>query len=576
MSRLYLQPSTLAKRLWPLLFILIGASYLWGLGSIPFVGPDEPRYAEVAREMFARGDWVTPTLGGLPWFEKPSLLYWMMMASYRLFGVSEFAARLGPALCGLLTAVFVYWIGRAIEPTTRVPDSAEQIQWHAIARWSALVYLSSLGTIVFSRGVNFDVVLTMTTTGALACFFIAESKSRESRGEACGLLSSLAQLFNRGSQAIFLGGFYFFAGLSLLAKGLAGYVIIFGSVSLYYLIRRERPRRQFLVSFLWGIPLSLAIAAIWYGPMIARHGYVFIDQFIIQHHFERFTTNKYHHPEPIYFYPLVVLVLVLPWTISLVAGWFSTRGWNWRGALPIESARVLALAWLIVPIAFFSISQSKLPGYILPVLPACSLLIGERIACFCRERRGEKVIRSTGVLLIALAVGGAWYTSRTYHAHRIWIAIAALPLLVGLIALALPKLRAPIFLLIGIAAIASSAMSLRFIAPTIAARESVRDMLRAADQRGYGGLPVVQLHTLERTAQYYAARRLTYGSDGEPVKFEGANQVLDAARRNGGQVLCLVPVKYLRQLIALPNARAEVVSDNGRVCLVVVTASFAE
>src|SRR5215510_11285635 len=110
----------LAKRVWTLLFLAIAALYLYGLGVLPLVGPDEPRYAEVAREMLARRDLITPTLGGLPWFEKPPLLYWMMMASYRVFGANEFAARLGPAICGLLTGFFVYWMAaQAFGPVVR-------------------------------------------------------------------------------------------------------------------------------------------------------------------------------------------------------------------------------------------------------------------------------------------------------------------------------------------------------------------------------------------------------------------------------------------------------------------------
>ena len=567
MSRLYLQPSTLAKRLWLLLFIFIGAFYLWGLGSLPFVGPDEPRYAEVAREMFVRRDWITPTLGGMPWFEKPALLYWMMMASYRVFGVNEFAARVGPALCGLLTAAFVYWIGSAIGDPGAIEDPAAATNANngkAIARWSAFVYLTSLGAIGFSRGVDFDVVLTLTVAGALACFFLVNARVATAETDD-------SNSPNTTRKTLALAGFHCFTGLSLLAKGLAGYVIIFGALFLYYLIRRERPGRQFIISFFWGLPLSFVIAAVWYGPMIARHGLAFIDQFIIQHHFARFTTNKYHHPQPIYFYPIVLFVLLLPWAVGLVASLFSTRRWKWRGALRIDHVRVLALAWLIVPIVFFSISQSKLPGYILPVLPACALLIGERIACFSREHRGEKVIRSTGVLLIVLAVVGAWYTSSNYDAQRVWFAIAALPVLVGLIAVVRPKLRAPIFVLIGIAVIISAALSLRFVVPAVAARESVRDLVGAADKRGYGNWPIVQLHTVERTAEFYATNRITYGKDGEPVKFEGANQVIDAARRNGGRVLCLVPTQYVEQLTTSPNAQSEIVSDNRRVCLVAVT-----
>ncbi len=110
-----MRQSKLAKRGWLLLFLGIAAFYLWGLSVLPLVGPDEPLYSQVAREMFQRHDFVSTTLGGHMWFEKPSLLYWMMMAGYRVFGVGEHAARIGPALSGLLTGVFVYWIGSTIE-----------------------------------------------------------------------------------------------------------------------------------------------------------------------------------------------------------------------------------------------------------------------------------------------------------------------------------------------------------------------------------------------------------------------------------------------------------------------------
>ena len=551
-----MQPSTLAKRLWLALFIAIGAFYVWGLGSVPLVGPDEPRYAEVAREMFMRRDWITPTLGGLPWFEKPPLLYWMAIAGYRVFGVNEFAARLGPALCGLVTAVFVYLIGRAM-PQDSVRESGRataEIENSGVGRWSAFVFLSSFGAIAFSRGANFDIVLTMTVTGAFASFFIFHRRAEH------------------GTITLPLIGFNFFTGASLLAKGLAGYVIIFGALVVYYLIRRQWPQRRFIMSFLWGLPLSFAIAAIWYGPMIARHGYTFIDQFIIQHHFERFATNRYHHPQPFYFYLATLVALTLPWTVALVAALFSTRRWRWRGIESIDVARVLLCAWLVLPIVFFSLSRSKLPGYILPVLPACALLSGERIACFIRERRGEKVIRATGVLLVILSGVAAWYASRNYDVESSRVVTATfLPLFIGLLAAIRPKLREIVFVAIGIAVIASSALSLRLIGPAAATTESVRELIASAGALGYGSVPVVQLHTIERTAEFYAAGRLSYGRDGEPVKLEGANQVLDAARLNSGHVLCFVPLMYLSQLTALPNADCKVIASNGRVCLVLVS-----
>src|SRR5436190_11101208 len=133
----------LAKHSWRLLFVSIAAFYLWGLGALPLIGPDEPRYSQVAREMLARRDLITPTLGGMPWFEKPPLLYWWTIAAYRGLGVTEYAARLGPALCGLATAFFVYFIGRAISR----PGSDNEIDAPEIGRWSALVWLSMLAAI---------------------------------------------------------------------------------------------------------------------------------------------------------------------------------------------------------------------------------------------------------------------------------------------------------------------------------------------------------------------------------------------------------------------------------------------
>ena len=105
----------LAKRAWVVLLVVVCAVYFYGLGSVPLLGPDEPRYAEVAREMYARGDWVTPRLGGHTWFEKPALVYWAAMASYKLFGVAEWPARLGALCAALLTVLIAGWLAGRIE-----------------------------------------------------------------------------------------------------------------------------------------------------------------------------------------------------------------------------------------------------------------------------------------------------------------------------------------------------------------------------------------------------------------------------------------------------------------------------
>src|SRR4030095_6841423 len=203
-------PSTLAKRGTVLLFFAIVAFYFYGLGHLPLVGPDEPRYAQVAREMFERHDWITPTLGGHTWFEKPALLYWFEIVAFTFFGVSEWSARLGPALCGVLTFIAIWLLGRDVERNS-TGDHGQ------FAASSLLLSASCLGLIAFSRGASFDIVITMTTTWALSFFLRYEIA------------------LDQENRTRLLTGFYLFVGLSLLAKGLVGIVIPAGVLGTYFL-----------------------------------------------------------------------------------------------------------------------------------------------------------------------------------------------------------------------------------------------------------------------------------------------------------------------------------------------------
>jgi 4-amino-4-deoxy-L-arabinose transferase-like glycosyltransferase len=541
-----LQPSTLAKRAWLLLFIAVVALYLYGLGHLPFVGPDEPRYAEVAREMFLRRDLITPTLGGHPWFEKPALLYWMMIGSFAAFGVSEWAARLGPMISGLLTIAAVYWIGHRVELRS-TGDKKNQ------AIFAALVAASSSGLIVFSRGASFDVVVTMTITIALGFFLAAEIGNDDKR------------------HWWLLAGFYCFVGLSLLAKGLVGIVIPFSVVVAYYLMRRRLPRREISLSFIWGIPLALAVAAVWYGPVIARNGWPFIDQFIIQHHFARYVSNKYHHPQPIYFYLPVIILLTLPWTPFLVDAVIGARRWQWRAEDGENRFRVFALAWLAAPIIFFSFSGSKLPAYILPSVPAAALLAGEGLERFVREKwKGNWAMRATAATLLMFAVGSVVYAQRSGNVSlRCALLVAAPPAVAGVVAI-FWKRRMLAVALIVLAVLGATDLALRCAVDQFAQRESVRELIRLADARGYGSAPLFALHRIERTAEFYAAGRVAYGPDGEPVRFESAYQVANQARQTHGPILVIVPVAYVWQLTNIKGMQADVIGDNGSAAILVV------
>lgn len=541
-----MQRSTLAKRAALIFFLAAAAFYLYGLGHLPLIGPDEPRYAEVAREMFQRKDIVTPTLGGYTWFEKPALLYWMMMASYRLFGVSEWAARLGPAISGLLTVFFIYWIGRSVERAS--PDETEA---GGLGLWSGAALASSVGLMIFSRGASFDVVVTMTVTLALACFFVSEIDLKKRR--------------------LLLAGFYAAVGASLLAKGLVGIVVPGGVIGLYYLMRRKWPEKSVLVSLLWGAPLALAVAALWYAPVIMKHGWTFVDQFFIQHHFARFVSNKFHHPQPFYFYLPVMVLLALPWTAFLAGGLLRAPRRKGREESVEDKLHAFSLAWLIAPILFFSFSGSKLPGYVLPALPGAALLAGEYLSRFVRGGEGNRVMRLTGVILLVLALSGIIYATSTGEITTVCALLIVAPLaLAGVFAIFLRGRRAFRAEIVCSAMFISIALTLNCAIGPVAARESTRDLLQSGAARGYVSTTVFYMLAADRTAEFYAGGRLGYQPDGEPLRFDGAQELAAAARAHGGTALVLIPTELEKQLTDYADIEAEKIGSNGSLSLFAV------
>ena len=542
-----MQHSTLAKRTRLFFFLAAFITYFYGLGRLPLIGPDEPRYVQVAREMFMRGDPITPTLGGHTWFEKPVLLYWMIMASFGAFGVSEWAARLGPACSGLLCVLIVYRIGKRVERASKEESRG------GLALWSSATLASSAGLIVFSRAASFDIIVTMTMTAALACFFISDLTVDEKRRRRL------------------LAGFYACVGASLLAKGLIGIVIPFGVVILYFALQRRWHDKVASATLSWGIPLALAVAATWYAPVIARHGWAFIDEFFIQHHFARYLSNKYHHAQPFYFYIPIMALLALPWSAFLAMALAGASGWDWRALSAVDKLRVFAFAWLVAPVVFFSFSGSKLPGYVLPALPGAALLVGEQVVGFLRRDENRVAMRATGGLLVLLALTGLLYSE---HTRTVPVASALLVVapaaVAGVFALIWARLRWLCLSLTVGAMFAGVALGINLAAYQVARRESVRDLLGLAAARGYASSPVFDLHTVERSSEFYAADRIARGSDGEPLKFEGVGQIADAARRKGGAILVIVPVEFVGQLTGDAAIKTEVIGDNGAVALVAV------
>jgi len=322
--------------------------YFSQLGVLGFVGPDEPRYAWIARAMAETGDWVTPRLYGQPWFEKPVLYYWGAALSFKLFGVSEAAARLPSALSAFFATLALAWL-------------ALRIYGAAAARWVLLLLPSSVGMIGFSHAAATDMPFSGMLTIAMVCAAVALGLTRNER---------TAILPRTPYPALLLFGF--FLGLAVLAKGPAA-VILCGGANLFWAIFTKRWRDAFRLLHPAAVVAFCATALPWY-IVCARRNPDFFRIFIIEHNFKRYLTPEFQHVQPFWFYLPVLLVAFLPWTATLL--WSAIVGAKyWFEARRIEDATFLLMAWAGFCILFFSASASKLPGYILPAFPPIGLLI---------------------------------------------------------------------------------------------------------------------------------------------------------------------------------------------------------
>lgn len=330
---------------WLLLAGFCGFLFFFGLAYFGLLGADEPRYAQVAREMLARHDWVTPTLGGSPWLEKPPLYYWQTMLAYRVFGVSDWAARLPSALDATLMVLAVYLFLRRFR-------SGFQLD-------GALITASASGVIGFARAASTDMPLAATFTIAMLAWYAwYESASKR-----------------------YLALSYIFLGLAMLAKGPVGPFLALAVVVIFALAKGDY---RLIARTCWipGIALFAVTALPWYFAVQLRNPQ-FFRIFILEHNLGRFGKDIYHHTQPFWYYLLVILLGLVPWTMFVsVALLENIRAW-WkekRELFQSEDALIAFLViWLIVPVAFFSLSASKLPGYILPALPAGTLLLAEYV-----------------------------------------------------------------------------------------------------------------------------------------------------------------------------------------------------
>ncbi|NQE48596.1 glycosyltransferase [Herbaspirillum rubrisubalbicans] len=335
-----------------ILFLLV---WFWMLGARVLVPTDEGRYAEMAREMVATQDWITTRLNGIKYFEKPPLQTWMNAITFELFGLGEWQARLWTGLCGLLG------IGLAAYTGSRVFNGR-------VGFYAALVLASSFFWAGMGHINTLDMGLSGMMTIALCALLMAQRDGVSREGQRNWMLLCWAGM-----------------ALAVLSKGLIGIVLPGAVLVLYTLFARDWAiwKRLHLVK---GLLLFFAICTPWFVAVSLRNP-EFPQFFFIHEHFQRFTTKIHSRTGPWYYFIPILVLGIIPWLgVFFQSLWKGTReqrdtaGYNSLNGGRFQPKRLL-LVWAVFIFVFFSISDSKLPSYILPIFPALALLI----ACYLEE-----------------------------------------------------------------------------------------------------------------------------------------------------------------------------------------------
>jgi 4-amino-4-deoxy-L-arabinose transferase-like glycosyltransferase len=375
-----------------LVAVVLWVCFFSSLAAFGLVGPDEPRYAFVARDMAHTSDWVTPRLYGQPWFEKPILYYWTAAAFFRLSNGNERPARLPSSFAALATVWALAWLAWK--------------HYGAAPAWCvSLIFPTSIGAFSFARAATPDMLFSAALTLAMA--------------SAAGVLASLGcfqksvgeELPATRADALGRAAFGFWLGMATLAKGPAAVLLAAGSLGLWGLAT-NRWRKVFRLASPLAVMAFLVVALPWY-VLCALRNPGFVRTFIWTHNFERYLSPIFMHRQPFWFFAPIVLVALLPWT-ALLLGVARDSIKRWRSKSWKDSPSLFFACWAIFPVVFFSFSQSKLPGYVLPSIPPLALLVAASVAraIDADSNAARWLTASIGITWMALALSLSFWLKK--------------------------------------------------------------------------------------------------------------------------------------------------------------------
>ncbi|HLO88626.1 MAG TPA: glycosyltransferase family 39 protein [Nostocaceae cyanobacterium] len=362
------QRPTLAVAVSTLWLLLIGAiAYLWNLGNIGLIDETEPLFAEASRQMLVTGDWITPFFNGETRFDKPALIYWCQAIAYAIFGVNEWAARLPSALAAMgVSALAFYTLYWHFAQKDQLAGTNNPIRRYITSGIASAIMAFNAEMIVWGRVGVSDMLLTGCIASALLCFFLGYGTN--------------SKLVNQGSilpNKWYLACYVLLAA-GILTKGPVG-IVLPGIIILAFVLylgkfwemwREMRP--------ILGMLIVLALSIPWYALVIWRNGWNFINAFFGYHNIERFTEVVNGHSAPWFFYFLVVLLGFAPYSVFIPAAIVRLKFWrrsHWRNQERSQQLGLFVCFWFLGVFGFFTIAVTKLPSYVLPLMPAAAILV---------------------------------------------------------------------------------------------------------------------------------------------------------------------------------------------------------
>lgn len=538
----------LRRRYWLLLIFIFAVFWFGTLDYRRLIDPDEGRYAEIAREMVASGDWLTPRLNDLKYFEKPPLQYWATATAFTLFGEHHWTARLWSALTGFLSILFtIFAVTKLFNPVTGWIAGgvlASSLLWNLIGHINTL----DMGVSAFLATAVFALCLAQRDDATPA----------ESRRWQYGAWALLA--------------------LATLSKGLIGIVLPAATVVLYAvwqhdlnLVSRIRPWRGLVILLLITGPWFIAVSLV--NPEFANF-------FFIHEHLQRFLTKVHHRYEPMWYFIPILLLGMLPWLGSLLPG--IRLGWVKSPGKRFQPQRFL-LAWCVLVFVFFSVSDSKLASYILPIFPALATLAALHLhASAIRRRRLIDTVLAIAIGLLGLyLVPFVIHRAATpemeviYRIYQPWLYAAAVVFVVGSVAAFFLERKHPLAAIGALAAAGfCSGQAIILGHDAFGAVNSAHDVALAIRSQVPPDVPFYSVNTYDQSLQFYLRRTTTmveykdelgFGIRQEPQKFIPDVSGFVQAWHQAPAAWALMPVDTWTQLTAQGLPMIEVTRDLRRV-----------